>query len=101
MAYQDGGTISITDKNLILKEKEQFIKKSGMLEMVNYSESIQDIGGLENLKEWLNKKAKIFGSLDKAIKFGVDIPKGIMIIECQVVVKALLQKQQLACLKYP
>ena len=53
LAYQDGGCITRGDKALILKEKEQFIKKSGMLEIVNFSESIEDIGGLENLKDWL------------------------------------------------
>ncbi|NFF82257.1 AAA family ATPase [Clostridium botulinum] len=80
LAYQDGGYIDEEDKYLILQEKEQFIKKSGMLEMVNFKESIDDIGGLENLKDWLYRKAKVFNNLDKAIKFGVDIPKGIMII---------------------
>ena len=80
LAYQDGGFIDINDKYLILNEKEQVIKKSGMLEIVNFEESIEDIGGLENLKEWLVKKEKIFSRLDKAIKFGVDIPKGIMIM---------------------
>lgn len=80
LAYQDGGGIDAEDRYLILKEKEQFIKKAGMLEIVNFSENINDIGGLENLKAWLAKKAVIFNKLDKAIKFGVDIPKGIMII---------------------
>ena len=63
-----------------MKEKEQFIKKSGMLEIFNYSDKIEDVGGLENLKDWLYKKQKVFKNLDKAIKFGVDIPKGIMIV---------------------
>ncbi len=80
MAYQDGGYINSEDKQLILSEKEQFIKKSGMLEIINFKETVEDIGGLELLKDWLHKKAKIFSSLDKAIKFGVDVPKGIMII---------------------
>ena len=59
LAYQDGGYIDEEDKYLILQEKEQFIKKSGMLEMVNFKESIDDIGGLENLKDWLYRKSKI------------------------------------------
>lgn len=80
LAYQNGGNITKADKKLILSEKEQFVKKSGMLEVVNFTESVNDIGGLENLKEWLEQKAKIFADLDKAIKFGVDIPKGIMIL---------------------
>lgn len=80
LAYQDGGCIDAEDKQLILKEKEQFIKKAGMLEIVNFKETTKDIGGLENLKEWLERKSIIFKNLDKAIKFGVDVPKGIMII---------------------
>lgn len=80
LAYQDGGNIDKEDKGLILKEKEQFVKKSGMLEIVNYSETIDDIGGLENLKTWLIRKAKIFANIDKAVKFGADIPKGVMVI---------------------
>ena len=89
------------DKLLILKEKEQFIKKSGMLEIVNFSESIDDIGGLENLKEWLCRKEKIFSNLDKAIKFGVDVPKGIMIIGMPGCGKSLTAKATASLFKIP
>lgn len=80
LAYQDGGCLDFDDKQLILSQKEQLIKKAGLLEMISVHETIEDIGGLENLKEWLYKKEQIFNQLDKAIKFGVDIPKGIMIV---------------------
>ncbi|EFD93595.1 conserved hypothetical protein TIGR03982 [Megasphaera lornae] len=80
LAYQDGGYLDFDDKRLILSQKEQLIKKAGLLEMIPVNESIEDIGGLENLKEWLYKKERVFNQLDKAIKFGVDIPKGIMIV---------------------
>lgn len=80
LAYQDNGMIDLNDKALILDEKEQLIKKAGRLEMVNYKETMEDIGGLENLKEWLDFKASIFKNLDKAMKFGVDVPKGILIV---------------------
>lgn len=101
LAYQDGGCIDKDDKALILKEKEQFIKKSGMLELVNFSETIDDIGGLENLKEWLIKKAKVFANLDKAIKFGVDIPKGIMIIGMPGCGKSLTAKATASLFEIP
>ncbi len=80
LAYLNGGTIDKDDQKLVLKEKEQFVKKSGMLEIINYDTKIDDIGGLDNLKEWLNRKEKIFAKLNQAMEFGVDIPKGIMII---------------------
>lgn len=80
LAYQDGGCLDFDDRRLILSQKEQLIKKAGLLEMIPVHETIEDIGGLENLKEWIYKKECIFNHLDKAIKFGVDIPKGIMIV---------------------
>lgn len=92
LAYQDGGCIDLDDKQLILQQKEQLIKKAGLLEMIPVNESIDDIGGLENLKEWLYKKEVIFNQLDKAIKFGVDVPKGIMIVGMPGCGKSLASK---------
>ncbi|MGL4987443.1 MAG: AAA family ATPase [Treponemataceae bacterium] len=80
LAEATTGRITKENKKLILKEKEQLIKKSGMLELIMVTETFENIGGLENLKEWLQRKAQIFKQLDKAIKFGVDIPNGVMII---------------------
>ena len=80
LAYQNGGMIGHEDNALILREKEQAIKKQGMLEILNFKETIDDIGGLENLKAWLRKKAKIFQQLDQALKFGVDVPKGFLLV---------------------
>lgn len=101
LAYQNGGCIDKEDKLLILREKEQFIKKSGMLEIVNFSETINDIGGLENLKEWLARKEKVFSNLDKAIKFGVDMPKGIMIIGMPGCGKSLTAKATASLFEIP
>lgn len=101
LAYQDGGCIDKEDKLLILKEKEQFIKKAGMLEIVNFSETVNDIGGLENLKEWLTRKAQVFSNLDKAIKFGVDVPKGIMIIGMPGCGKSLTAKATASLFEIP
>ena len=101
LAYQDGGYIDKDDKVLILREKEQFIKKSGMLEIVNFTETIDDIGGLENLKDWLERKAKVFANLDKAIKFGVDVPKGIMIIGMPGCGKSLTAKATASLFEIP
>ena len=101
LAYLDGGTIDKEDRQLILKEKEQLIKKSGLLELINFSETIRDIGGLENLKEWLSRKAMIFANLDKAIKFGVDVPKGIMIIGMPGCGKSLTAKATASLFRIP
>ena len=101
LAYQDGGSIDKDDKELILREKEQLVKKAGMLEIVSFSETIDDIGGLDNLKDWLKRKAKVFANLDKAIKFGVAVPKGIMIIGMPGCGKSLTAKATASLFKIP
>ena len=80
LAYQESGTIDKNDKALVLNEKEQIIKKSGMLEIVNYDSNLDDVGGLAKLKEYLRNKSIIFNNLGEAKKFGIDLPKGILIV---------------------
>ena len=74
------GNIDISDIELVIDEKKQIVKKSGILEMVSVTEGMDDIGGLGALKAWLEQKAKIMADLPRAWKFGVETPKGAMIV---------------------
>lgn len=73
------GMFTRSDLKLIFDQKQQMIMKSGILEMIPLKERPEDIGGLENLKSWLDKKSKVFKSINKAIEFGVNMPKGVLI----------------------
>jgi len=64
---------------LIQHEKEQIIAKSGVLEMLRVNENATDIGGLENLKTWLGRRAQIFRRLGEARDARVQAPKGVLI----------------------
>ncbi len=79
LAYADDGELTRKDLHLIFDQKQQMIKKAGILEMIPLKEKIEDIGGLENLKEWFIRKAKIYKDMEKAEKYGVDMPKGVLI----------------------
>jgi ATP-dependent 26S proteasome regulatory subunit len=80
LAYSQEGQLNKNTLSLILKEKFQVVKKSGIIEMVPLKEELSDVGGLVHLKEWLEKKAKIFQNIKKAQEFGVDLPKGVLIV---------------------
>lgn len=80
MMIEHKKTISSADQNTIIKEKGQIIKKSAVLELIDFKEKIADIGGLEGLKEWLGSKSKIFRRLDEAKAYGVDVPKGVLLV---------------------
>lgn len=72
--------IQTNDIDTILSEKKQLIKKSGILEIIDKPGKIDDIGGLEELKKWLKKKAVIFQDIYEAAQHGVCVPKGILIV---------------------
>lgn len=80
LALSDDGEINQDDLPLILEQKQQAIRKSGILEIVKVKETLDDIGGLEALKNWLLRKRKVFQNVKKAEEFGVAIPKGVLIV---------------------
>ena len=84
-----------------MKEKEQTIKKSGIIEIVNYKGGLDNIGGLDNLKDYIRDKAHIFQGLGKAMKFGVDIPKGILLVGLPGCGKSLASKSIANIFKTP
>ncbi len=92
LAYQNGGIIDINDKQLIIEEKKKAIQKISSLEVLDCNESIDDIGGLEKLKSWLHNKAKVFKDLDKALEYGLKIPKGVMLVGMPGCGKSLVAK---------
>lgn len=87
-----GNTLDATDLALIREQKQQMIRKSGLLEMIHVKEQMKDIGGLEVLKGWLEKKANIFANVKKANDFGVITPKGVLIVGMSGCGKSLAAK---------
>lgn len=76
---QGGGELTREALQLIFTQKQQMILKAGILEMIPLKENLGDIGGLENLKDWLKKKEKVFKDIKRAMEFGVPMPKGVLI----------------------
>ncbi|MEM2144418.1 MAG: AAA family ATPase [Candidatus Jordarchaeaceae archaeon] len=85
-----GGRLKEEDIPIILAEKEQIIKKSGLLEYFSSTEKFNNIGGLEILKEWLRKRSLAFS--EKAKEFGLPAPKGVLLIGVQGCGKSLCAK---------
>lgn len=79
LAVANHSELSRKDLQYIFEQKQQVIMKSGILEMIPVNENINDIGGLENLKEWLSSKAKVLAQINQALSFGVEIPKGMLL----------------------
>ena len=80
MAMSRNGSLSADDRETILAQKKQMVKKSGVLELIDAPERIEDIGGVKVLKGYLKNKSQIYTKLSEAIKFGVSIPKGVLLV---------------------
>jgi hypothetical protein len=76
--------------NEVFAEKQQIIRKSGLLEYYAASEDFGSVGGLGVLKDWLNKRAVAFTSDARA--FGLPAPKGILLLGVQGCGKSLCAK---------
>lgn len=99
--YQQDGHVGSEDVELVLHEKEQIIKKSGILDMVATVEKLDNVGGLTQLKTWLKQKATILHNLNEAIAFGVEAPKGVMIVGMPGCGKSLTAKATASLFKLP
>lgn len=78
------------DVDVIVSEKEQIIRKSGMLEYFRVTEAFADVGGMYSLKDWLQTRSLAFS--EKAREFGLPQPKGIMLLGVQGCGKSLCCK---------
>lgn len=93
------GKITINDLETILSEKMQIIKKTGILEFINSEYDINDIGGLENLKSWLQKRNNSWS--ESAKKYCMPSPKGVLITGVPGCGKSLTAKATSAIWQLP
>jgi SpoVK/Ycf46/Vps4 family AAA+-type ATPase len=74
----------------LMDEKALLISRTGTLEYIRGRVGLDDIGGLENLKEWLKTRALAFAP--DARQYGLDMPKGLLIMGISGCGKSLCAK---------
>jgi len=75
---------TVTD---VLEAKKQLLRHSGMLEFIEASDNMASVGGLENLKRWLGQRRGAWE--DSAREFGLEAPRGMIILGVQGCGKSL------------
>jgi len=100
LAKQKVGLQTKEAAQIISMEKEQIIKKSGILDYYQVNQDLESsLGGLDNLKDWLTKREKSFQR--KAKDFGLQEPKGILLVGVPGCGKSLTAKCVAASWKQP
>lgn len=64
------------DPMVIAHEKSAVIRKSGLLELIKPTVSLEDLGGLDAFKGWVMKRRRAFSP--EAKKYGLPSPKGCL-----------------------
>jgi len=95
-------TIDEKSIEVLLSEKKQIISQTEILEYWSVNEKIDDIGGVDRLKEWLKKRKASFGL--KASNYGLPTPRGLLLVGIQgtgksLTAKAIASEWQLPLLK--
>jgi len=98
-------TYKTIDKNsigILLSEKKQIISQTEILEYTSVDEKITNLGGLDNLKDWLRKRKTAFGI--QASNYGLPTPRGLLLVGIQgtgksLTAKAIANEWQLPLLK--
>jgi SpoVK/Ycf46/Vps4 family AAA+-type ATPase len=83
-------TIDNDSITVLLSEKKQIISQTEILEYSSVNEEIANLGGLENLKDWLKKRKTAFSL--QALNYGLPTPRGLLLIGIQGTGKSLTAK---------
>ncbi|HEY9645632.1 MAG TPA: AAA family ATPase [Chroococcidiopsis sp.] len=84
------GVLQPDDVELILEEKRQTIRQTQILDFYPAAERISDIGGLDNLKDWLIRRGGAFS--ERARQYGLPHPRGLLLVGIQGTGKSLTAK---------
>lgn len=84
------GRLTEEEVDIVLSEKKQLIRRNGILEYIEEDETIDAVGGLEELKKWLKQRSDAF--TERAREYGLPQPKGMLILGVPGCGKSLIAK---------
>jgi len=87
------------DINLVIASKRQMIQRGGLLAYIQTPLDLSEIGGMKRLKKWLKNRKNAFST--KAEEFGIESPRGMLMLGVQGAGKSLCAKAVATAWKQP
>jgi hypothetical protein len=79
-AIVEDGRLAADDIAHVLEAKRQIVEKEGILQYYPVEETFADVADLAGLKDWLRKRAHGIARPDRAAEYGLDFPKGVLLL---------------------
>lgn len=88
----EDGRLAPDDIARVIDAKREIIGREGLLEYYPLEETMTELAGLNGLKSWLAKRRAIVQQPDEARAFGLEFPKGVLLLGIQGSGKSLCAK---------
>jgi SpoVK/Ycf46/Vps4 family AAA+-type ATPase len=89
-AISEDRRLDASDVPRIIAFKKRALRSMGVLEPIETLITMDEIGGMGHLKKWLNLRSRALA--DDAVEFGVEPPRGILMLGVQGAGKSLSAK---------
>lgn len=79
-AILEDGRLSADDLELVVKAKREMVERDGLLEYFAPERSLNEVIGIDGLREWLDERRRILAEPERASAFGLTFPRGILLL---------------------
>ncbi len=79
-AIVEDGTLTAEDIHYVIEAKREVVEREGLLEYYPAETPLSGVADLKTLKDWLGKRKAVVASPEQAERFGLDFPRGVLLL---------------------
>ncbi len=97
----EDGRLDVDDITRVVEAKRDLVERDGLLEYYPTAQSLDEIADLVRLKEWLEKRRLFMQDPQRAADFGLEFPRGVLLVGVPGCGKSLCAKAVAAAWALP